>query len=184
MSPVTAGAYKLTGVAALPNISVAFPGEHWSRGVASGSIVPGEAIVPVNDGGREGWVRATTAQATSHKGRLAVALKTVQVPDVNNGPGALGPNEIMNSLIVDGEYVHAYFSGAFHLTLVTPDAAYVPGDLLTWVDNGVRPAGKAGTGAWARGGTEANSLFIVQEVRFIGDDDEAILTVKSLRGQF
>lgn len=184
MSPVTAGPHKLTSVAALPNVTVAFPGEHWSDIVASGDIVPGEAIVIVNSGGRKAAVRATTAQASGSLRRVAIALRTVQTPDTNSGPGALGPNEIMNQKILHGEYVHAWYSGGFHLTLVAPDAGYVPGDLITWSDSAARPTGKAGTGAWVRGGTEANSLFEVSLWRKVNASNEGILTVRSLRGQF
>jgi hypothetical protein len=185
MAVVTPGSHKLSSVALLPNVSVAFPGEHWSDIVASGVIVPGEAIVIVNSGGRKTAVRATTAQASAFNRRMAIALKTVQIPDVNAGPLALGPNEIMNTAIPSGDYVHAYYSGAFHLTLVVPDAAYVPGDLITWDDAGARPVGKAGTGSWKRGGTEANSLFEVSLWREVNTvTHEGILTVRSLRGQF
>lgn len=182
---VTAGTHKLTSVAALPNASVAFPGEHWSDIVASGDIVPGEAVVIVNSGGRKAAVRATAAQASGSLRRLGIALRTVQIPDLNTGSTALGPNEIMNTKILSGEYVHVYYSGGFHLTLVVPDAAYVPGDLITWDDTAARPVGKGGTGAWKRGGTEANSMFEVSLWRDVNTTThEGILTVRSLRGQF
>lgn len=183
MSPATAGAYPLTGVAKLPNVSIAFPGEHWSDAIASGSIVPGEAVVPTFVGDQRYMVRATTAQAGSRQ--LAIALRVHDIPDTNSGPAALGPNEIVNQTIVAGEYVHAWYSGVFHLTLFAP-LAYKPGDLITWVDNAPRPTGKGGTGAWSKtGATEANSLFEVREFRKLATvATEGILTVRSLRGQF
>lgn len=183
MTPPVAGAYPLTGVAKLPNVSIAFPGEHWSDAIASGSIVPGEAVVPTQLAGRRYMVRATTAQAGSRQ--LAIALRVHDIPDVNTGPNALGPNELVNQTILNGEYVHAWYSGVFHLTLFEP-AAYVPGDLITWVDNAARPTGKGGTGAWTRSGaTDANSLFEVREFRKLATvATEGILTVRSLRGQF
>ena len=183
MTPATAGAYPLTGVAKLPNVSIAFPGEHWSDALASGVIVPGEAVVPTFIGDRRYMVRATTEQAGSRQ--LAIALRIQDVPDINSGPAALGPNEIVNRAIQDGEYVHAWYSGVFHLTLFEP-AAYKPGDLITWVDDAVRPTGKGGTGAWSKtGATEDNSLFEVREFRKLATvATEGILTVRSLRGQF
>lgn len=183
---VTAGAFKLSSVAKLPNVDVAFPGEHWSDIVANGDIVPGEAVVISTVGGRKAATRATTAQATTHLRRMGIALRTVAIPDVNTGPSALGPNEIVNAKIVSGDYVHVYYSGAFNLTLVAPDALYVPGDLITWDDAAARPAGKGGVGAWVRGGAEDDSLFeVIKPYREVNSTThEGILTVRSLRGQF
>lgn len=186
MSPVTPGDFVLDSVAALPNVTVAFPGEHWSDRIASGTIVPGEAVIPVNFGGKLAMVRATTAQASAgvRSGRTAIALQTVLTPDTNRGPAWEGPNELVNKPITSGNYVHAYYSGAFHLTLVEP-AAYVPGDLLAWDDAAARPTGKDGTGAWSRdGATDANALFEVIEFRKVNVSNEGIVTVRSLRGQF
>jgi hypothetical protein len=185
---VTAGAYKLSSVAKLPNASVAFPGEHWSDIVANGTVVPGEAVVISTVSGRKVATRATAAQATSHLRRIGIALRPVGIPDVNMGPGALGPNELVNQAITSGEYVHVYYSGGFNLTLVVPSDAYVPGDLITWDDTAARPVGKGGTGAWTRvGATEANAFFeVIKPYRNVNpsDTDEGILTVRSLRGQF
>jgi hypothetical protein len=182
MTPPDQGNFPLTGVAGLPNVAIAFPGEHWSDGKAAEEIVPGEAIVPIGSGGERLWKVAASGDA---KDQLAIALRTVQIPDVNTGPGALGPNEIMNQAIVEGEYVHAYYSGAFHLTLVVPDT-YEPGDLIGWDANGARPTGKDGTGAWAKDAVaDIDSVFEVQEFRPYSDDgQEGVLTVRSLRGQF
>jgi hypothetical protein len=60
MSPIfpTVGNYPLTDVASLPNVTIAFPGEHWSNRIASGAIVPGEAVVPVNYNGKSAVKRA------------------------------------------------------------------------------------------------------------------------------
>jgi hypothetical protein len=185
MSPVfpTVGNYPLTDVASLPNVTIAFPGEHWSNRIASGAIVPGEAVVPVNYNGKSAVKRATTADAVLQMG---IATRVIEPPDSAVGSlytTALGPNEIVNRQINDGEYVHAYYSGAFHLTLVTP-RAWVPGELLEWDAAGARPTGKAGTGAW-KVGTAARALFDVMEVRpFSANGLEGVLTVRSLRGQF
>lgn len=180
------GAFPLADVAdgattQLPNVTVAFPGEHWSDGKASEVIVPGEAIVPLNSGGKLFWQRAASGAVDP---RTAIALNTVQTPDVNTGPGALGPNEIVNAAIPVGQYVHAYYSGAFHLTLVAPDS-YGPSDLIGWDPAGVRPTGKGGTGSWGKTTVAADALFEVVEWRpYSTDGQEGILTVRSLRGQF
>lgn len=181
------GSFPLASVAAgattqLPNVTVAFPGEHWSDGKASEAITPGELVIPINSGGKLYWQRAASGTLDV---RAAIALRTVQTPDVNTGPTALGPNQIMNLDIAVGEYVHAYHSGAFHLSLVKPDTAYVPGDLLDWDPAGTRPTGKSGTGSWRRGATAARAFFVVQQFRpYSTAGDEGIVTVRSLRGQF
>jgi hypothetical protein len=176
-----AGSFPLTGTADLPNVTVAFPGEHWSNRKASGGITPGEAVVPVASGDA---LYMRTAQAGDAITQLAIALRPVDVPDPNTGPSALGPNEIRNQDIAQHEYVHAYYSGAFHLTLVVP-GTYAPGDLIGWDADGARPAGKDGTGAWAKNAdADIDSVYEVMEVRPVGEDDEVVLTVRSLRGQF
>lgn len=175
------GSFPLTGPASLPNVMLAFPGEHWSNRRASGAIVPGEAVVPVNSGGKLYMRKATAADAIT---QLAIALRTIDVPDPNTGPNSLGPNEIVNQTIAAGEYVHAYYSGVFHLTLVVP-AVYDPGDLIGWVAAGARPVGKAGTGSWGKNAVaDIDSFFEVMEFRDLNAQHEGILTVRSLRGQF
>lgn len=183
MTPPDVGNFPLTGVAALPNVSVAFPGEHWSDYRASGDIVPGEAIVPTASAGKKYVRKATAGDAAA---QLGIALRTVQHPDVNTGPGSLGPNEIVNQTIASGDWVHRYLSGAFHLTLIAPDDSYAPGDLIGWDADGARPAGKGGTGSWAKNAdADIDSIFEVEEWRpYNADGDEGVLTVRSLRGQF
>src|SRR5436190_18893665 len=100
MTPPDVGNFPLAGVAALPNVSVAFPGEHWSDRKAAEAIVPGQAVVPVSSGGK---LYMRVAEASDPATQLAIALRTVQVPDTNTGPGSLGPNEIMNQEIPQGE---------------------------------------------------------------------------------
>jgi hypothetical protein len=170
-----AGAFALTGVGALPNVDVAFPGEHWSDRVASGSITPGEAIVPAGSADARGHMVMRTAEAGDAAGRVALALRPVDHPDPT---GVLGPNEIRNQAIASGEYVHAYYSGGFHLTLVVPDD-YVPGELVGWDANGARPTGKDGTGAWAKDASaDIDGIFEVILWRPVTDDGEGILTVR------
>jgi hypothetical protein len=185
MTPITGqtkGPYPLTGVGALPNVTVAFPGEHWSNRYASGDLTPGVAVVPAASGGKLFMRQANSSDAAT---QLAIALRPVDVPDTNTGPSALGPNEIRNQAIEDGTYVHAYYSGAFHLTLVVP-GEYNPGELIGWDADGARPEGKAaGTGAWAKNSAaDIDSIFEVMEWRKVNAKNEGILTVRSLRGQF
>jgi hypothetical protein len=181
----TQGAYPLDSVEKLPNVNIAFPGEHWSDGKASGDIVPGQCIVPVI--GADGNFHEVAGSAASGMAsQAAIALRTVDHPDTNTGPSALGPNEIRNQVIPDGEYVHRYLSGGFHLTLIVADT-YKPGDLIGWDADGVVQTGKTalGPGAWAKNAAaDIQSLFEVQEFRTIGAANRGILTVRSLRGQF
>jgi hypothetical protein len=188
MAYPTIGDHALSGVATLPNVNLAFPGEHWSDRCASGAIVPGEAIIPVASGlGASAKLAMKVAGAgdSAEKDRIAIALRPVDVPDSNVGPGSLGPNEIRNQVIPHGEYVHAYYSGVFHLTLVTP-AAYVPGDRIGWDADGVRPAGKSGAGTWAKDASaDIDSIFEVVMFRPVNVLNEGILTVRWIgRGQF
>lgn len=191
MSYPTAGSFVIDGVSKLPHVTVAFPGEHWSNKKASGTIVPGEAVVP-SGVGSDGVGRLRTANAgdSARGAQVAVALKTVQDPDRNPGSvynEQLSPNDIMNRDLVDGEWVHAYYSGAFHLTLFDPSDTYQPGDLVGWDADGARPTGIAGSGSWRLSGanTDIDNVFEVIEFRDLGlDNGEGILTVRSLRGQF
>ena len=182
MTPPDIGSFPLTSVADLPNVTVTFPGEHWSDGKASEGIVPGEAIVPINSGGKRYW---RVASASDPITQLHIALRTVQNPDPNTGPSSLGPNELMNVEIEQGEYVHAYWTGVFKLTLFVPDT-YVPADLVGWDANGARPTGKGGTGAWAKNAqADIDSVFEVMDFRPVhGSTTEGVLEVRSLRAQF
>jgi hypothetical protein len=180
------GSFPLTGVQDLPNVTIAFPGEHWSNRRASGQVVPGEAVVPVSSGGKL-YMRKAVAGDAALIAQLALALRPVAHPDNAGGSTytqSLGPNEISNLAMQTHEYVHAYYSGVFHLTLVAP-AVYVPGDLIGWAAAGARPAGKSGSGSWAKNATaDLDSVFEVMEWRQINAANEGILTVRSLRGQF
>lgn len=187
MSPVKAGQFPLEGtrLAKLANVTVSFPGEHWSDGKAAEVIVPGELVMPVaSAGGKRYWQRAGSADGGDP--RSAVAMQVVLVPDPNTGPSALGPNELVNKALAIGDWVHAHHSGSFILTLFTPDAGYAPGQLLRWDPAGARPAGKGGTGSWTRAGaTLANAFFEVHEWQpTAGDTTIGLLHVRSLRGQF
>lgn len=176
------GSFPLSGVAKLPNVHVAYRGEHWSDKKASGSIVPGEAIVPVASAGAMLW---RTAKSSDKLTQLCIALRCVEVPDPNSGPAELGPNEIVNKTIEEGEYVHRYRSGVFHTTLIDPSETYEEGTLVGWSASADRPAGKAdGKGAWVPDASaDIKSFAEVQEVRKVGPDGDVILTMATLRGQ-
>lgn len=186
MTPGVAGQFPLesTRLAALPNVTVSFPGEVWTDGKASEAIVPGELVMPVSSAGKLYWQRAGSADGADP--RSAIAMQPIQVPDVNSGPAALGPNELVNQALAVGDWVRAYRSLAAILTLFTPDAGYAPGQLIRWDPTGARPAGKGGTGSWTRAGaTVANAFFEVQEWQPTADDTTiGLLHVRSLRSQF
>lgn len=187
MTPPEAGSFPLKGVSKLPHVAVAFPGEHWSDRVASGSIVPGEAVVPAGSATARGNMVVRTAGSgdTALIPQLAIALRPVDVPDPNIGPNTLGPNEIRNQTMVAGGWVHCYYSGAFTLTLVDPRRTYLPGDLIGWDADGERPSGIAGVGSWApNANADLDSILEVTHVEKVGSGGEVILKVRTLRGQF
>lgn len=180
----TAGDFPLTGVANLPNVTIAYPGEHWTNRIASGAVVPGEACVPVSSGGK---LAVRRANGTDTIARMGIALRPVEHPDAavgSNYTTALGPNEIKNLQIASGQYVDMWYSGVFHITLAVP-RAWVPAELVAWNNTGARPTGKSGTGSWDVTTDETKALFEVMEFRpFSANGQEGLLTVRSLRGQF
>lgn len=183
--PPEAGNFPLKGTKNLPHVAVAFPGEHWSDRVASGNITPGEAIVPAGSANARGQMLMRKAKSSDVIGQLAIALRPVDVPDTNNGPLALGPNEIRNQVMEDGDYVHPYYSGAFTLTLVDPRRTYVPGALLGWDADGQRPSGVSGEGSWAPDtNADIDGFLEVISVDSVGSAGEVILKVRTTRGQF
>lgn len=181
MTPV-AGAYPLLGVAKLPNVSVASPGEVWSNNRANGIIIPGAAVAPVNVAGKL-YLKQCIVGDTPDINQVGVALRQVEIPDVNTGPNALGPNEIVNQAIANADWLRRYMTGALHLTLVEPRSDYVPGQKIGWAVAAARPAGKAsGTGAWSNAGIlSGTAIFEVFEYRVYGGSNEGILTVRFLR---
>ena len=201
MSPIgtaVPGAFPLTSVARLPNVTVAYPGERWSDRKASGVIAPGTAVVPVSSGGKLLMRAATVGDAVT---QMAVASRPIDVPDINPGSiyqEALGPNEIRNLPIQNGDYVLALYSGGLILTLINPDT-YVPGDLISWLPAGAVPTGKPTSsvsgsgvsGSWGKhsgaanfNGTPIGPLFEVVMFRPVNAaGTEGLLNVRSLRGQ-
>jgi hypothetical protein len=182
MTPV-AGDHPLLGTGRLPNVTVAFPGEVWSNSRANGVIIPGAAVAPVNVGGKLRHKQLIVGD-TPDADQVGVALRQVEIPDQNVGPASLGPNEIMNQAIADGDWLRRYMTGVLHLTLVEPRADYVPGQKIGWAVAAARPAGKAaGTGAWSNAALLAGtSIFEVHEpYRVYGASNEGILTVRFLR---
>lgn len=200
MSPIgtpVPGAFPLTSVARLPNVTVAYPGERWSDRKASGIIAPGTAVVPTSSGGKLLMRAAAAGDAIT---QMAVAMRTIDVPDINPGSiyqEALGPNEIRNLPIQNGDYVLALYSGALILSLINPDT-YNPGDLIGWIPGGAVPTGKPTSavsgsgvsGSWGKvtapagGGTPLGALFEVQMFRPVNQaGTEGLLNVRSLRGQ-
>jgi hypothetical protein len=189
------GAYPLTGVGSLPNVDVASPGEVWTRRRASGVIVPGSLVRPTLVGSVSSVIPVASGDTIVTDGAgirqqgLALAARTVMIPDVNPGSQynpVLGPNEIVNLPIADKDWVRTFHTGVYNLTLVVPDT-YKEGEIIGWDPEGTRPAGKtAGEGAWAKIGhanvVAGTGLFIVDAPpRFFGVENECILTVRFLR---
>jgi hypothetical protein len=183
MTPVH-GAYPIQGVGKLPNVDIANPGEVWSNLKANGNIVPGAAIFPTVGATRK-YAQLAAGDAPDRR-QVGVAMRTVEVPDINTGPNALGPNELVNRMIADGDWLRLYLTGALHLTLIEPRLDYEPGQKVGWNPAAARPAGKAaGTGAWTNqaGGILAGTdIFEVFEFRPYGGGNEGLLTVHFLRG--
>jgi hypothetical protein len=188
--PPSTGSFPLTGVSGLPHVTVANGprARHYSNRKASGAITPGAAVIPVYRAagsanvltpGNALNVRVATSGDSATK-QLGIALRTVQVPDQNRGPAEIGPNEIMNQEIVNGEYVHVYVEGDFWLGLVVP-GTYQPAELIGWDEDGVRPAGISGAGAWTHDAqADIDSVFEVMEVRKVGSGTEVLLLVRKL----
>lgn len=180
----TTGAFPLTGVANLPNVTVAHPGEFWTNRIASGAITPGVAVVPVNLSGKLAVRVATNSDDIAQMG---IAIRPIDVPDIasqSQYTTPLGPNEIRNLAMAHGDYCGVGYSGAFHLTLVVP-RAWVPSELVKWSAAGARPTGKTGTGSWDVTTDPTEALFEVMEFRaYSSNGHEGLLTVRSLRGQF
>lgn len=185
------GSFQLTSVTKLPNVTVAFPGEHWSDGKVntsgSAAIIPGSLVIPgVPVNGRKTWAVAGSGALDP---RSAIALRPVSVPDLNLGSEynpQLTPNDIMNLPLTEGSFVHAWRSGGFHLTLIVADATYAPGDYIGWDPAATPQAGKPGPGAWKKvNANPSYALFTVDEfVALSADATLGVLTVTSLRSQF
>lgn len=186
------GSFQLTSVAKLPNVTVAFPGEHWSDGranpAAGSAIVPGTLVVPVNSGGARYWT-PISAVGSAGLSQACIALRPVSVPDINPGSEynpQLTPNDIMNLPLAANSFVHAYRSGAFHLTLIAANAGYVPGQLVVFDPAATPVGGKPGPGAW-RVAAASEAAFAWAEVTdwrpLTFDNTQGVLTVHSLRVQ-
>jgi hypothetical protein len=178
------GSFQLTSVAKLPNVTVAYPGEHWSDGRAGADIVPGSLVVPTSSAGIRTW---NVAASGTIDPRATIALRPVSVPDTNPGSEynpQLTPNDIVNLTLAQGSYVHAYRSGAFHLTLIEASSGYAPGNLIGWDPAGSPVAGKSGPGAWLTVTNPAYAFFEVVDWRpLTADNTQGVLTVHSLRVQ-
>lgn len=181
MTPV-AGAYPITGVGKLPNVTIASPGEVWSRFRANGVVIPGAAVAPVLVSGNKRWKQLIAGDTPTIE-QVAVAMRQVEIPDINTGFSALGPNEIVNQAIADGDYVRTYHTGVLHLTLAEPRADYAPAQKIGWAVAAPRPSGKAaGTGAWSNAGILAGTaIFELEEFRKFGAGNDCVLTVRFLR---
>lgn len=188
------GSFQLTSVGKLPNVTVAFPGEHWSDGKAGQVITPGQLIIPGGSAVTQAYRSLTSTKIWTVAGsgaldpRACIALRPISVPDINPGSEfnpQLTPNDIMNLPMPVGAYVHAYRTGAFHLTLVVADSTYTPGDLLGWDPAATPQGGKPAVGAWKK--VNANPTYALLEVEqfqpLTSDATQGVVTVKTLRTQ-
>jgi hypothetical protein len=182
MTPV-AGAFPIAGVGKLPNVTVQHPGEVWSNRRAAGNIVPGAAVAPVV--GAQLRYKQLVAGDTPRRDQVAIALRQIALPDPNSGPASIGPNEIVNQMIADQDWLRTYHTGVLGLTLVEPRNDYQAGQLIGWNPAAGRPVGKAaGPGAWSNQGILADTdIFEVFEFRPYGGGNEGLLTVRFLRGE-
>lgn len=185
------GSFQLTSVAKLPNVTVAYNGEHWSDGKAEpngSAIVPGTLVVPTSSAGVRFW-KPIAGVGSAGLAQACVALRPVSVPDINPGSEynpQLTPNDIMNLPLAAGSYVHTYRSGAFHLTLIKADGSYAPGDLVLFDPSGTPVAGKPGPGAWRKATAPEAAYAWAEVVEFrplTYDSTQGVLTVHSLRVQ-
>lgn len=176
----TAGSHLLTSVKNLPNAHVVSPGERWTDARASGVIVPGQPIVMVASG------TSPTATPVMRKAKagdavdsIFLATRVIDIPDPNNGPLSIGPNERRNLNIPASEWIMRHYSGVFLISLVTP-GSYKPGDLIGWDVNGALPAGKEGEGAWAvNGSSDITSIFTCRDWKEVNaSTHEGYMTVQ------
>lgn len=188
----TVGSYIVEDVSNEPLFKVANndQGRYFTDFVASGDILPGEAVVFAggetggNHGvGQRGALRVAVAGDSANP-QVFVASNPVQVPHANSD---VGPRERVNAVIADGDFCMRWEQGfSFWTSLVVPDD-YVPGDLIGWDEDGVRPAGvpSAGgrtAGAWAKNSAaDIDSLFSVVEWVPLNESKEGVILLKSVR---
>lgn len=188
------GSFQLTSVGKLPNVTVAYPGEHWSDGKAGVLITPGQLVVPGGSAVTQTFrsLNSTKIWTVAASGaldpRACLALRPISVPDINPGSEynpQLTPNDISNLAMAVGAYVHTYRSGAFHLTLIVADSSYTPGDLLGWDPAATPQGGKPAVGAWKKvNGNPTYALMEVEQWRpLTSDNTQGVLSAKTLRVQ-
>lgn len=188
----TAGSYEVTDVRNEPLVHIANKDQarFFSDFVASGDILPGEAVVfaggdtkAVHGLGDRGALRVATS-GDSASTQVFVASNPILAPSDNN---EVGPRERVNQVIEHGTFVLRWESGfSFTTPLMVPDD-YAPGDLIGWDADGVRPAGlpSAGgrtTGAWAKNAAaDIDNLFVVVEWRPLNQSKEGVALLKSVK---
>lgn len=188
----TAGSYQVTDVRNEPLVHIANKDQarFFSDFVASGDILPGEAVVfagadtEANQGlGQRGALRVATAGDAASP-QVFVATNPIMVPSQNN---EIGPRERVNQVIEHGTFVLRWESGfSFWTPLVVP-GDYAPGELVGWDEDGVRPTGlpsAAGrtAGAWAKNASaDIDSLFVVVEWKPLNQSKEGVILLKSVK---
>ena len=164
MSPAYTSTNLLTDAAgALPRVQIVHPGtvDVTTYNTASGVIQPGDMVELVSasaaqtyytQGGKARKVLATPSFASGNaRRRYGIGMKQVQVLDQATAASlTTGPTELVNADIAVGEFVRIVHDGTVATTVVKPDDAFVPGDLVTYDPAGTRPSGYTGTGCWKK----------------------------------
>ncbi len=189
----TAGSYVVENLVNEPLVHVANKDQarYWSDMVASGDLLPGEAVV-VDAGvldvphglGNRGRLRVAVG-GDSATPDLFVATRTIENP--RPGPDWTAVQTV-NEPIKNREFVLAYSTIGLSMwtTLVVPDT-YAIGDLIGWDADGVRPAGlnSAGgrtTGAWAKNSAaDIKAVFRVVDLEKVNDSNETRLLLRGVK---
>lgn len=178
---------------ALPRVHIVHPGtvDVTTYNTASGTIEPGDLVELVSaaasqpfytQGGRARKVTATPSFASGDaRKRYGVGMKQVQVLDqVTAASLSDGPMELVNAAIVDGEFVRIVHDGTLATTVVKPDDAFTPGDLLCYDPSEARPSGYTGTGSWKITADASEAFAEVVSFTAVGTDDGGILYMRLL----
>jgi len=185
----------------LPRVQIVNPGSQapTTHDTASGTIKPGDLVELVSaaasktfytQGGRARTVLVTPDFAASgsvlgaSRSQYGVAMKQVQVLDQDTVASlSTGPTEIVNADIVSGEFVRIVRPGdgaTLATTVVKPNDAFKPGDLLFFNVGASLPSNMTGTGSWAITTNVGKALAQVVSFTAVGTNDGGLLYMRLL----